>query len=361
MDEELKNLLLEFNLTLIEYINSKNIIVKDEIGYKYKLNLCNIKARKKLPHIYRGNPFAIENIKNYLEVNNVGLTLLSKEYVDCKHKLEFICDKHIDKGIQYKTMDDIMNSHQSCRYCGIEKRGEQYRISDEAIQDRCNELDLIYIGRYVKNQETWIRFKCKVHLNKGVQDISWYHLKTCAAGCAFCTGRYKTTEDFIREMSEINPDIEIIGEYSGSENPVKCKCKICGHEWSPIGRSLRNKQGCPACTSSKGEIKVKHFLDDNKIAYVAQKSFYDCVYKEKLRFDFYLSDHNILIEYDGEQHFKPVDFASKGLAWANKVFEHNQIKDKIKNDYCKDNNIRLIRIPYWEFDNIETILASEIY
>ena len=44
MNEELKNLLLEFNLTLIEYVNSKNVIVKDEIGYKYKLNLCNIKA-----------------------------------------------------------------------------------------------------------------------------------------------------------------------------------------------------------------------------------------------------------------------------------------------------------------------------
>lgn len=83
--------------------------------------------------------------------------------------------------------------------------------------------------------------------------------------------------------------------------------------------------------------------------------------KKNCVFDFYLPDYNILIEYDGEQHFKPVDFASKGLEWATKIFEYNQIKDKIKNDYCKDNNIRLIRIPYWDFDNIETILASEIY
>lgn len=360
MREDLKEILLKFNLTLIEYISSTNVLVSDEIGYKYKINLCNIKSRNKLPHLFRKNPFVIDNIKNYLNVNNIGLTLLSKEYVDCKHKLEFVCDKHKDMGIQYRTMDDIVNNHQGCRYCGIEKRGEQYRISDEEIQHRCDELNLIYVGRYIKNQGTWVQFKCKTHFDKGVQDISWYHLRTCAIGCAFCTGRYKTTEDFIKEMSKINPDIEIIGEYTGSENPVKCKCKICGHEWSPIGRSLKNGQGCPACTSSKGEIRVKRFLDNNKIIYNTQKAFEDCVYKEKLRFDFYLPDYNILIEYDGEQHYKPVDFASRGMAWANKIFEYNQIKDKIKNDYCKDNNIKLIRIPYWEFDNIETILTSEI-
>lgn len=361
MREDLKEVLFKFNLTLIEYISSTNILVSDKIGYKYKINLCNIKNRNKLPHLFRNNPFVIDNIKNYLKINNIGLTILSKDYIDCRQKLEFICEKHKDKGVQYKTLASITDDKQYCRYCGIEKRGEKYRISDEVIQKRCDELNLIYVGRYVKNQETWVRFKCKIHLDKGIQDIGWYHLKTCAVGCAYCTGRYKTTEDFIKEMNEINSDIEIIGEYTGSENLVKCRCKICGHEWNPIGRSLRNGQGCPACTSSKGEIKVKHFLDNYGVKYITQKTFDDCIYKEKLRFDFYLPDYNMLIEYDGEQHFKPVDFANKGIAWANKIFEYNQIKDKIKNNYCENNNIKLVRIPYWEFNNIDTILASEIH
>ena len=360
MNDDLNKILSEFNLILIEYINSKNIIVEDNIGYKYKINLCNIKNRNKLPHLFKKNLFVIDNIKNYLKINDIELTLLSEEYVDCKHKLEFICNKHKDKGVQYKTLDDIINGKQYCRYCGIEKRGEKYRISNEVIQKRCDELGLIYVDRYIKNQETWVQFKCKTHLDKGIQDIGWYHLKTCAVGCAYCTGRYKTTEDFKKEMQNINPDIEIIGEYFGSEKSVKCKCKVCGYEWNPIGRSLKYGQGCPACTFSKGEIKIGKILDENKIKYTTQKTFDDCVYKEKLRFDFYLPYYNILIEYDGEQHFRPVDFANKGLEWATKIFEYNQIKDKIKNDYCKDNNIRLIRIPYWEFNNIETILASEI-
>lgn len=360
VNKELKNILLKFDLTLIEYVSSKNIIVKDKNNYKYKVNLCNIKNRGKLPHLFKNNPYVIDNIKNYLYINNTNLTLISEEYIDCKHKLKFICNKHKDKGIQYKTLNDIVNSHQYCRYCGIEKRGEKFRISDDTIQKRCKELDLVYIDRYIDNQETWVRFKCKKHLSKGIQNISWYHLKTCTIGCAYCAGKYKTTEDFIKEMNEINPNIEIIGEYKGSEKPVKCKCKICGHIWSPIGRSLTYGQGCPACVASRGEIKIKQILDMNNIEYIMEKTFDDCSYKEKLRFDFYLPDYNTIIEYDGEQHFKPIDFANKGLEWANKAFELNKIKDEIKNNYCKDNKIKLIRIPYWDFDNIETILASEI-
>lgn len=360
MNEELKNILTKFNLSLIEYIGSKDIRVEDELGYKYKINLCNIKNRNKLPHLFRNNPYVIDNIRNYLKVNNTGLILLSEEYINCKYKLAFICERHKDKGIQYKTLDGLVNDNQYCKHCSFEKIGDRCRISDDVIQKRCDELDLIYVDRYVKREHTWVKFKCKKHLNKGVQDIDWFHLKTCAVGCPYCTGRYKTTEDFINEMSKINPNIKIVGEYHGSENPVDCECLICGNKWSPIGRSLKCGQGCPSCTMSKGEIKIKQILNNQKIKYVAQKTFDDCIYKEKLKFDFYLPDFNICIEFDGQQHFEPVDFASKGIEWAKNLFELNQIKDKIKNDYCYDNNIKLIRIPYWDFNNIESILTSEI-
>lgn len=86
-----------------------------------------------------------------------------------------------------------------CKYCGIEKRSEKYRIDDSTILNKCDELGLIYIDRFIKEQETWIKYKCKKHLNKGIQCVSWYHLKTCAIGCPYCTGRYKTTEDLLRK------------------------------------------------------------------------------------------------------------------------------------------------------------------
>lgn len=357
--EDIEPIVNSYGYKIIELINSKTIISIDDDGYKYKINLCNLLNGRK-PHITKKNPFAIDNIRNYLSIHHPDLELLSDTYIDCKTKLEFVCKKHREEGIQRKTFDDIINSHQGCRYCGIEKRGERYQIDTEIIIARCNELSLNYVGRYTRNQNTWVRFTCNKHLEKGVQEISWYRLRTCAKGCAYCTGRYKTTEDFINEMIAINSNIEIIGEYTGSENPVDCRCKLCGHLWSPIGRSLKNGQGCPHCTMSKGEIMVKQFLESHKIIYETQKTFDDCIYEQKLKFDFYLSDYNILIEYDGEQHFKPVDFANKGIEWATNLFNKNLEKDAIKNKYCKDNNIRLIRIPYYEYNNIEFILTFEL-
>ena len=73
-----------------------------------------------------------------------------------------------------------------------------------------------------------------------------------------------------------------------------------------------------------------------------------------LYFDFYLPKFNTCIEYDGEQHFKPVDFAGKGEKWAEQQFAQIQIRDNIKNVYCIDNSIQLLRIKYTE--NIETVL-----
>ena len=70
--------------------------------------------------------------------------------------------------------------------------------------------------------------------------------------------------------------------------------------------------------------------------------------------DFYLPDCNTVIEFDGAQHFVPSDYF--GVDAFNKTVEH----DNIKNNYCSDNEIRLIRIPYWEINNINNILDKEL-
>ena len=82
-----------------------------------------------------------------------------------------------------------------------------------------------------------------------------------------------------------------------------------------------------------------------------------------LPFDFALFKDNKLIglcEYQGEQHYEPVDFANKGIEWAEKQFERNQISDNIKRTYCKDKDIRLLEIPYWEYENAENIILKFI-
>lgn len=355
----MKKILCDLQSSLIQYNDPKNIIICDQFGYKYKANYSNLKARKSLPHKFKNNPFVIENIKLYLKQIKSPLKLLSNEYHNCKHKMLFSCIKHPDK-IQEKSLDDIIQQNGKCKFCSNELIGERCRISTDIIIHRCNELNLEYVGRFIKNQETHVKFICNHHISKGVQEISWYHLKTAAIGCPYCTGRYKSTEDFISEMESINPDIEIIGEYKGSEEPITVKCRICGHIWSPIGRSLKNKEGCPACTMSRGERRIKKYLDTNSIEYTYQKTFDNCRHVCKLPFDFYLNDFETLIEYDGEQHFYPVDFSGSGHEWAEKKFQEILQRDQVKTEFCADNNIKLIRIPYFEYENIEDILSKEI-
>lgn len=359
-NDEIQQILDPYGVKALEYISTKNVIAVDSCGYKYKIVLTNLLNREKLPHRYRGNPFALYNLSVYLKQNGSSLMVLSSDYSNCNKKIELLCPKHLDKGIQYKTLDYLLNKNCNCKYCNREEVSATRRISNEIVSSRCDELGLTYIGQYTDNGETKVKFRCNKHVDKGVQTISWYHLKTCALGCSFCAGKHKTNNDFINEMKLINPYIEIIGEYNGSELPVECKCRKCGYKWSPIGRSLKYGQGCPVCKSSKGERKIEQFLKKSGVSFICQKTFDDCKNAKKLRFDFYLPDFNIAIEYDGAQHYMPIDFAGKGNNWARRTLEETKKKDGIKDRFCNEHGICLIRIPYWEIQNTNNILGKNI-
>ena len=112
------------------------------------------------------------------------------------------------------------------------------------------------------------------------------------------------------------------------------------------------------CYNSFGENKIRKFLKSKKIKFFEEYKFSDCINIRPLRFDFYLPKKNICIEYDGRFHFEmKEDFYGDK---AEQVLLENQQRDKIKDEYCFKNNIKLIRIPYWEFENIEEILVKEL-
>ena len=154
--EEKIDILKKCNLNNINYITTNCIYCSDTNNYKYKINFSNFLNRKKLPHLFKRNPIVIDNIKNYLKISNSSLELVSDNYIDCKHKLKFVCKCHKEKGIQEKTLDDIINSNNGCKYCANEETGNRSRISSEIIIKRCSELGIIYVDRYVKNYSTWI-------------------------------------------------------------------------------------------------------------------------------------------------------------------------------------------------------------
>lgn len=128
----------------------------------------------------------------------------------------------------------------------------------------------------------------------------------------------------------------------------KCQCSCEKH--SIVYTSMRNLKS--GNTKSVGEKKVKTQLELLQIKFKREKTFEGCKNPEtdrKLRYDFYLPDYNTCIEYDGFTHF----IANGG--WNTKEnLAGIQYRDNIKNKFCKDNNIKLVRIPYTDFNKIDT-------
>ena len=152
-------------------------------------------------------------------------------------------------------------------------------------------------------------------------------------------------------------DIEIKEKVYNTKEKFLVKCNICNHEWKANFKKLREGKGCPLCKSSKGEKAINKYLIDNNYSFEREYSFKDSEI-QSLRFDFAVNIKNklYLIEFDGEQHFNiESQFGDK-----NKEDKYNKLiaNDNRKNKYCKDNNIPLLRIPYWDINNIEKILSE---
>lgn len=159
----------------------------------------------------------------------------------------------------------------------------------------------------------------------------------------------KTHSEYVADVNLVNSNIEVIGRYNGASIKIKHRCKVCGYEWDAKPNSILSGKGCPECAKIKrAKSKTKTHeqfvsLISNNIKYEQQKRFSDCKNERTLPFDFYLPDYKCCIEYDGAQHYKEVD------CWGGREYlSRRQRNDKIKDDYCAKNNMRLIRIRYDE-------------
>ncbi len=162
------------------------------------------------------------------------------------------------------------------------------------------------------------------------------------------------TEIFIKKAIEIHKDLYdySLVEYTTNNKKVKIICKKHGvFEARANNHISKLKRGCTNCRTSKNEILISNLLKNKNIDFISQKYFEKCKYIKKLYFDFYLPKYNICIEYDGKQHYE-------NIYNSNQEFIKIQLRDNIKDTYCKDNNISLLRIRYDE--NVEEKLNNFI-
>ena len=144
--------------------------------------------------------------------------------------------------------------------------------------------------------------------------------------------------------------------YINTKNKVPIICHKHGLFWQNPNNHL-NGHGCPHCKRSLGEDKVALFLDTHKIKYETQYIFNNnnilCT-NNYFRVDFYLPENNTIIEYNGQQHYKEV------LVFSERTLEQQQERDYALRQYCKESNINLIEIPYWDYNNIDCILKNKL-
>jgi len=142
-------------------------------------------------------------------------------------------------------------------------------------------------------------------------------------------------------------------DYINMTTKVIIICPIHGKFNQRPKDHIHSSQGCPICKQSKGELIITNYLNSHNIEFVAQKTFKDCINIKMLPFDFYLQKFNLCVEFDGEHHFRSIEFFG-----GDKSFKQRKILDNIKNKYCTDNNILLLRIKYT--DDIINIIDSYI-
>jgi len=278
-------------------------------------------------------------VKQSKEVHNNLFDYSLVEYVNNTTKVTIVCSKH---GPFQQTPKNHRKGH-ACPNCALEVKYDSTRKTNKEFIEKSKEVHgNIYDYSLVdyKSNKVNVIITCKKHGN--FEQIPSHHYN--GSGCPVCSGNLVTKDKFINKSNKIHGDYYDYSKvnYKNLTTKVIIICPEHG-EFKQLGKYHIKGSGCPICNESKGEREIRLFLESNNIKFISQHRFNNCRDIKPLPFDFYLSELNMCVEYDGEQHFK------KKLVIGHEIrFKDRQKKDKIKTDYCNKNNINLLRIRYNE-------------
>ena len=265
-----------------------------------------------------------------------GYTLLEEEYINSQTPMEYICPN----GHKHTISWNSFNSGKGCPECW-----GHTKLSLKYIEEEFKKVGWTLLTTEYVNTKQRLEYIC----DKGHKyTISWDKFKE-GKGCPCCKGNRLTIE-MIREKFKKEGYTLLSTHYMNGQK-LEYLCDK-GHRHFTTWDNFQQGYRCSYCKSSKGETKIKDILDVFGIKYIYNKNIWSDCY---LRPDFYLENYNLVIEYDGIQHFEPIEYFG-----GKEKLKITQQKDAEKNDYCKNNNIDILRIPYWEYENIENILKQKL-
>lgn len=354
---------------LDEYMDKngvRRVVILDSNGYKYDVVLYSLVVNKIPLFVGVNNRFSLYNISVWLKLEKLKFEMCKENtYIGNKKPLKFYC--YTCEDYFYISWDNLSSGH-GCGVCAGQQPGEYHSLGylmPEFIDEwsEKNEMSPFNVTKFSEKKVIW---KCKTCNYEWTTLISSRTKKV--SECPACSRRGLSPTN---NLSIRFPELLIDWDYEKNSEPenytphshkrVSWICSTCKHTWtSTVNNRTSLRRGCPKCRFYKAEKLIAHLLDELKITYIPQHSFYDCRNILPLPFDFYVENINLCTEYYGEQHFFPIDFGGKGKAWAEEEFEKQKLRDKIKKDYCYNNSINLLIIPYWDFNNIESILNKTL-
>lgn len=342
-----------------EYINSNsNITLKHKkCGNVYTVKVHTFATGRRCPKCQNQANKGIDKFKKEMnEIYGREYTVIGK-YVNARTKILL---RHNVCGNTIEVTPCAILKKRICKFCngGVEINHDEF-IERFSKRNDCSEYEIL--GKYIKsNRKIKVRHKkCdSVEYITPTALIQGQSCKKCVAEIRGINRRRKMALKF-KEVFNIlaENEYDLLSEYEYADRKVKIRHKICGNNYEVTPHKFIQGDRCPYCKNSKGEKQIQDICKKYKFKYKQQYKNKECKDKKELPFDFALLKNNnivCLIEYDGEQHYKPIDYFG-GI----KAYEVRKKHDNIKDDYCTENKIPLIRIPY-TIKDIETYLINKI-
>jgi hypothetical protein len=278
-------------------------------------------------------------------------------YLSSKDKIEIICPLH---GSFWQNSHSHLNN-KGCSLCYKSTRGQSKKEkSKQSFVKNASKIHHDFYDYSLSNYENAykkVAIRCPIHGLFYQSPNAHINNKNGCRKCRYIKSAKSntyTTKEFIDKANQKhnNKYIYTKTNYINTDLKVVIICKIHGDFLQTPHGHLSGK-GCPKCKSSHGEGKITQILQRYNIEYETQKTFINCKNKLPLRFDFYIPKYNLVIEYNGQQHYTLTGFSN-----AQKRLIDIKKNDIIKKIFCYKYKINLLIIPFQKYNNIELIIKE---
>lgn len=274
------------------------------------------------------------------------------EYTKASAKMKYKCKK-CGEIFEIHKANALYRKKHLCNNCFYSKGNsistkEKKTQALELIKNR-PDLEFIEFGYHDKIKKPTIKYRCKKCGQVSEKQLQFFFKQSNCSYCDYGSGKMNT-QGF---QARIGADYTLLEEYQGTEKKVLFRHEPCGFIWKTTPHNLISGCGCPKCAKgrSKGEKKILGFLQENNIKFEEEKTF---DWSNKKRYDFYLPEYCLLIEYQGIQHYKDIVFHGR------RRLSEIQQTDQWKKEQALLHNYFYLEIPYTDFSNIENILAQRL-